>query len=76
MKAKRNKNNLPGHDLAEVLNIWSDDGETELYAGDGRKIEGDEKKEILAKMREILMMSPVHTCRIVSMERYKNKKNK
>lgn len=72
MRAKTNKNNLQGHELAELLNIWSNTDESELYAGDGRKIEGDEKKEIMGIVRKMILTSPInYTCSIIDIERYR-----
>lgn len=73
---KKQRINYTGHDRAEFLNMWTDDGNSELYGADG-KIEGKEKEEILAIMRKIILMDPcVHVCKIVDMETYKKKKKK
>jgi len=72
----KNKINYTGHDRAELLNRWTDDGDLELYGANG-KIEGKEKEKILSIMREIIMMSPyVHKCTIIDINTYKKRKEK
>lgn len=65
------KTNLMGQDRALMLSAWCDEENTEVYDGEGKRIEGQEKKELFKSMRALIMASPYVKARIINMKKRK-----
>lgn len=77
MKVK-NTNKFIDTSIADFLRDWNpDDPEGRLFNGDGEEIVGEKKREIMNMFKQYFLSgSHIHTCKIVSLDRYKRKKEK
>ncbi|WP_353684418.1 hypothetical protein V4D30_01110 [Thermodesulfovibrio sp. 3907-1M] len=74
----RNVNNINDNGLADFLRDWNPDNpDGRLFNGDGEEIVGEKKREIMNLFKQYMLSgSHIHTCKIVSLDRYKRKKEK